>query len=316
MARCNPSQREIVYERHYRVDRKTVRDFIEKEWPPRPIYRRVDIGSMVTISISTSLRSSVLLLSVGLHVFALSTTSKNELHPWIITQDVEHNEALARHITEEWQKMAVPNGKRQWVDTIAKHIVYDFTNVTNEKSTPPQMRPLTCDENANVRLRIEDLQIWSHPRRDEPLNRVLKEQEGFKRSESKLKRYPQTIRNISENVKIEQSLKQERLIAEKEKFKGELEKFYNDYYCKLEEKCIPMSYKFPTVQLALETGDGQTDDRYGDTVSGYYPTTANEVHQKFPVDNNLQEYPLPTMEMVCDKLLGDSGLVYRDIFQD
>ena len=178
------------------------------------------------------------------------------------------------------------------------------------------MRPLTCDENANVRLPIEDLQIWSHPRRDEPLDRVLKEQEDFKRSESKLKRYPQTIRNISENVKIEQSLKRERLIAEREKFKRELEKFYNDYYCELEKKkCIPTSYKFPTIQLALETGDDQPDDRYGNTFSGYYCTTANEVHQKFPVDNNLQECPLPTMEMVCDKLLGDSGLVYRDIFQ-
>lgn len=137
MACYNTPQRERVHKRHHSVDWKTVFDFIKKEWPTRPTNRPVDIGSMVTISISTSSRSSVLLLSVGPHVFAHSTFSNNELHPWLISQYVEENEALARHITEEWQKMAVPNGKRQWVDTIAKHIVYDFTNVTNEKSPPP-----------------------------------------------------------------------------------------------------------------------------------------------------------------------------------
>lgn len=288
-------------------------DFIKEEWPTARTNEPVNMGSFVTLAVSTSLRSSVLLLSVGLNsMFTRNTFSKNVLHPWLLYQDTEQNEALARHITKKWQEMVVPNGQRQRVNTIAKHIVYDFTDDTKL----PEMRPLKCDDNANVRVHVEDLQIWSHPRRDEPLTRVLEGTRGFTQARGYFREtYPQSIKDIIENDKIKN--KEERLTTVKNKCKEKFDKFYSDYYCKLEaEKRIPTSYEFPTLQLALETGVGQPSQRYGDTFSGCYSAKDNEVHQKFPVDDKLPKRPLPTKEEVFEELMKLAEVVCKDVRQD
>lgn len=311
------AERKWVMNRHYDVDWKRVDDFIKANWPTGQTSDKIDNDSLVTSTISTSPDSSVLLLSVGLHEFAYNTCSMDdddrELHPWLISQLFEENEPLARYITETWQEMAVPNGQRERVDTIAKHIVYDLM----DGKMPPQMKALTCDDNANVRVRIKQLEIWSHPRRDAPLDRVLEKkfEDNFKRERSDLKKYPRTIRNIAGNGKIKPELKKKRLSEEKEKFEEQFSKFY-DYYLQLEnDKCIPTSYQFPTLQLALQTGDDEPDDRYGNTFTGVYSTHDNEVHLKFPA-NNQTARPLPTKEEVFNQLLGQTGLVYGDFFQD
>lgn len=307
------TEQKWVKDRHYEVDWKRVSDFIKENWPTGQTSDKIDNDSFVTSSISTSSDSSVLVLSVGIHKFAYSTCSMNELRPWLISQVFGVNGPLARHITETWQEMAVPNGQRERVDKIAKHIVYDLTDGTMS----PQMKALTCDDNANVRVRIKQLEIWSHPRRDAPLDRVLEEkfEDNFKRERSDLKKYPRTIRNIAGNGKIKPELKKKRLSEEKEKFKKQFSEFY-DYYRQLQrDKCIPTSYQFPTLQLALQTGDDEPD-RYGNTFTGIYFAHHNEVHLKFAVNNNEMAHPLPTEEEVFNQLLGDTGLVYRDVFLD
>lgn len=305
------TEQKWVKDRHYEVDWKRVSDFIKENWPTGQTSGKIDNDSIVTSSISTSSDSSVLVLSVGLHKFAYSTCSMNELRPWLISQVFEVNGPLARHITETWQEMAVPNGQRERVDTIAKHIVYDLTDAT----MPPQMKALTCDNNGNVRVHIKQLQIWSHPRRDAPLDTVLEEKfsHKFKRERSYLKKYPENIDKIKDNAGIKQEVKEERLIEEKKKFEEQFSKFY-DYYRQLEnDKCIPTSYRFPTLQLALQTGDDEPDDRYGNTFTGVYSTHDNEVHLEFAANNNPTARPLPTKEEVFNQLL---GLVYGDFFQD
>ena len=311
-------EQEWVRNRHYE-DWERMDAFIEKEWPTVRTNVPLDMGSMVTLAISTSLRSSVLLLAVGVDSkFTHNTFSKNELHPWIITQDAKENRALARHITEEWQKMVVPNlnGLRQRVDTIAKHMVFDFTDYKKF----PKMIPLECDKKANVRVHIEDLEIWSHPRRDEPLQRVLKETKRFTQDWGYfVKIYLKDI--IRDFIKKDQIKdEEERLIAARKKCAEKLDEFYSKYYCKLEaEGLIPTSYEFPTLQLALKTDVGlpkKSSQRYGDTFSGCFLAKDNEVHQKFPVDQKLQKWPLPTKEKVFEELMKRAESVYKDVRQD
>ena len=306
-------EQERVRERHNGAW-KRVDHFLKSKWPTGELDGKLKNDNVVTSAISTSSDSSVLILSVGFHNFVYNSFSNNEFRPWLLNQhSSKENEALAKHITETWQKMAVPNDQTQRVNTIAKHIVYDLTDET----TDPQMKALICDDNGNVRVRIHQLEIWSHPRRDAPLDRVLEEKFGdtFKRERSYLKKYPENIGKITDNAHIKQEVKQKRLIEEKKKFEEQFSKFY-EYYRQLEnDRCIPTSYQFPTLQLALQTGDDEPDDRYGNTFTGVYSTHDNEVHLKFPA-NNQTARPLPTKEEVFNQLLGQTGLVYGDFFQD
>ena len=306
-------QRELVYKRH-NEDCKRMDAFIKEQWPTAKTDVPVDDrDSYVTLQMSTSLHSSVLLLAVGLDsLFTRNTLSKIELHPWLFYGHATWgNGALIRHITAEWQRMVVPNDQRRRVDTIAKHIIYDFS----DDKKAPEMIPFQCDERGNVRVVINDLEIWSHPRRDEPLNRVLEQTKGFTQDRGYfVKTYPNKIRNIKENDQIKD--KEKRLTTAREEYEKKLDIFYRDYYCKLEaENRIPTSYEFPTLQLALETGDGQPSQRYGDSIAGGFLENDNEVHQKFPVDKNLQKWPLPTKEEVSDQLLKCAESVYKDVCQ-
>lgn len=308
---CPTQEQEWVYKRHNQ-DMKRMYAFIKEEWPTARTDEPVNMGSFVVAAMSTSLRSSVLLLSVGLKsMFTRNTYSHNGSHPWLIYQDGVQNEALGRYITEEWEKMVVPNGQRQRVNTIAKHIVYDFTDDKN----PPEMKPLECDEGATVRVSVNDFKIWSHPRRNEPLDRVLKDTDGFKQDRGYfVTAYPRKIKKIRQNDQIED--KEQSIISETEKFKKKFDKFYIDYYCELEEHRIPTSYRFPTLQLELKTDVGQDSQRYGNTSSGCYSRNDNEVHHEFSVDEKLPEEPLPTKEMVLDELLECAKSQYEDVRKD
>ena len=309
-----PTREQIWVRNRHIEDLKRMDAFIERGWPTDTTSEPVDMGSMVTLAMSTSSRSSVLLLAVGVDSKfthnTLSLSKDNRLiHPWLIEQDAKENRALATYITEEWKKMVVPNGQRQQVDTIAKYIVYNFS----DDKKLPEMVPLECDKKANVRVLIEDLEIWSHPRRDEPLKRVLEKTKGFTQDRGYfVKIYPNSIRNIIQNKRIKD--KEKRLITAKEKCGEKFDIFYSKYYCEL--KAIPTSYEFPTIQLELKTGGGQPSKRYGGTFSGWFSAKANKVHQKFPVDEKLPKWPLPTKENVFDELMKCAESVYEDVRQD
>lgn len=155
-----------VSNRHWNVDWKRVDEFLRK-WPTGEPSGKLKNDITVTSTISTSLDSSVLLLTLGDYTYR---NTEDDPRPWLVTHhDAKENKALASHITERWEEMAVPNVQKALVDTITKHIVYDLTNV----QILPQMRALTCDEEGNVGVRIKMLQIWSDPRRDPNPNITL-----------------------------------------------------------------------------------------------------------------------------------------------
>lgn len=285
---------------------------MQQNWPQELRNVPVDMSALVAYAISTTLRSSVVLFSVGIKsVFTRDTYSANASNPWLIYQNCEENKDLANFITEIWTAMHVP--KRERVDTIAKHIVYELKNGQFERIE------LTCDDNGNVRVQVSDLEIWSHPRRREPLVAALEEKfgEDFKRQRSRVKGLPTAIDKISNNGKIPDQVKKERLREKRKTLKAEFEKFY-EYYRRLEnENCIPTSYQYATLQLAVLCDGDQPYDRYGGTFAGVYPPTDNKVHMKFPADSGVEPFPLPTEEKVFNELMeGTLGLQYKDIFQD
>lgn len=295
--------------RRHSQDIDNVRTFIQQNFPQELRYEPVDNSSSVAYAISTTLCSSVLVFSVGVQsVFTRNTYSENPLNPWLVHEDFKENRVLANFITEKWTAMHVPNGQRERVDTIAKHIVYELKNGQFVE------RELTCDDNGNVRVQVSDLEIWSHPRRKEPLVAVLEEKfgEDFKRQRSRVKGLPTAIDKISNNGKIPDEVKKQRLREKRKTLKEEFEKFY-EYYRQLEnENCIPTSYQYATLQLAV-----LCNDRYGDTFAGVYPPTDNKVHMKFPADSAVQPFPLPTEEEVFNELMeGTSGLQYKDLSLD
>lgn len=301
-------ERERVTKRHFGDDWNRVSDFLS-EWLRIPTGQpggeqpKLKNDFVVTSTLSTSLYSSVLLLSLGDCTYR---NIENDLRPWLVNQhSVQVNEALARHITKTWLKMAVPKDQREQVGTIKKHMVYDLT----DDKISPQMKALTCDDDGNVYVHINQLLIWSQPRRDESLDRKLEERfREFEEDRSCLKEHLKTISTIGQNDNT-------RLFDEKEKFKDKFSKFYDCYRQLEREKCIPPCYKFPTIQLALQTGKGERDG-CGNTFTGISSAHDNEVPQKFAEDNNQMAQPLPTEEEVFNQLLGDTRLVYRDFFQD
>ena len=289
------------------------RAFITQIWPTQTPNAPVNIGSMVCCAVSTTLRSSVLLLSVGLDsVFTRNTYSHNEQNPWLIFVEVKENRALAKHITQKWQQMPVPNAQRVRVDQIAKHVVYWY-NRTRKRFV---YVPLVCDEDANVRVRIADLNIWSHPPRDEPLQRALEGLPDFKRQRGDLLAAAKSMINISEDTDIPAPQK----VASLEKQKGKIKKCFTDYYKNyLDLDPIPTSYKFPTLQIGLASQQGGVQGaRYGGTFAGVYEANDGVAHHKFPVDGNLQARSLPSEETVFNELMQKKGLElnYAEIFTD
>lgn len=297
---------EIVLGLHQK-DKRRVNDFIRSEWPQQPhSAEKLDMNSFVAWAVSTTQNSTVLLMSIGLHsVFTYNTYSGNPLNPWLISQGAEHNKDLKQHIVETWQGMEVPNDLRDRVGQIAKHVVYEYERET-EKFI---LTPLEWDGNANVRVHIRDINIWSHPPRDDPLRCVLQQTPGFKQEEGNLLNAARGIQKISENPNIPSHKKNESLQSQKDKVRQKFIDYYK-YFSDLEcSGHIPESYISPTLQLAAGP------DRYGNASSGVYGANDDEVHHKFPDSNKLQVRCIPSKEEVFDRLLKDScGLSYVELF--
>ena len=307
-------QKWVLKEHGYDCRRAT--DFITESWPTEASNAPMHMGSFVAYTVSTTLRSSVLLLSVGLDsVFTRNTYSRNEQNPWLLFAHAEENRALAEHITKKWQEMQVPNGQRGRVDQIAKHVVYTYNRETRQFVYVP----LECDGNANVRVRIEDLNIWSHPPRDEPLIRAREGLPDFNRQRGDLLAAARSMIQL----KIKMSQNPKIPVASLEKKKGKFKKCFTDYhknYLNLKDRnLIPMSYQFPTLQIELASQQqGVQGDRYGGTFAGVYEANDGEAHHKFPVDGNLQARSLPSEETVFNELMQREGLEldYAEIFTD
>ena len=295
-----------VFDMHHK-DIGRVNDFIRSEWPQQPhSAEKLDMNSFVAWAVSTTQNSTVLLMSIGLDsVFTYNTYSRNPLNPWLISQGAEHNKDLKQHIVETWQGMEVPNDLRDRVDQIAKHVFYEYERETGKFI----LKPLEWDGNANVRVYIRDINIWSHPPRDDPLRRVLEQTPDFEQKEGNLLNAARGIQKISENPNIPSHKKNESLQRQKDKVRQKFIDYYK-YFSDLEcSGHIPESYKSSTLQLAAGP------DRYGNASSGVYGANDDEVHHKFPDSNKLQVRGIPSMKEVFDRLLKDScGLSYDEFF--
>lgn len=295
-----------VFDMHHK-DIGRVNDFIRSEWPQQPhSAEKLDMNSFVAWAVSTTQNSTVLLMSIGLDsVFTYNTYSRNPLNPWLISQGAEYNKDLKQHIVETWQGMEVPNDLRDRVDQIAKHVFYEYERETGKFI----LKPLEWDGNANVRVYIRDINIWSHPPRDDPLRRVLEQTPDFEQKEGNLLNAARGIQKISENPNIPSHKKNESLQRQKDKVRQKFIDYYK-YFSDLEcSGHIPESYKSSTLQLAAGP------DRYGNASSGVYGANDDEVHHKFPDSNKLQVRGIPSMKEVFDRLLKDScGLSYDEFF--
>ena len=293
-------------------DQESSRVFINEEWPVEAYNNPIDMNSMVAWAVSTTLRSTVLFLSVGQGTsFTRNSHSRNERNPWHIYQHGEENRALAEHITQQWQQMKVPNGQRKRVDQIAKHIVYEYENGKFIR------RPFECDEDGNVRVRIKDLTIWSHPPRDEPLIRVLEENfKTFKQKKGNLCDAAKSVDKIVNNTNIPEDKRAKSLQGQRANVRRIFNEYYQ-FYREVEAKnLIPTSYQFPTLQLEIAAQvQGAPRDRYGGTFSGVYNAKDGEVHHKFAADIEVQPRSLPSKETVFNDLLQDFGLNYAELFQ-
>lgn len=294
----------------YHEDIRRADDFIQSRWPRQPpSAEKLDMNSFVAWAVSTTLNSTVLLFANGLDsVFTHSTYSRNPSNPWLIYQSAEENEALAKHIAETWQGMQVPNGQRGRVDQIAKHVIYEYEDSFT-------LIPLECDADANVRVRIKDINIWSHPPRDEPLRRKLEEDSHFKQTEGNLKAAAKQIKKIRENDAIQKNDQTDvRLQRQKSVVRKRFREYYHKYFCGLDSRDIPHSYQFPTLQLALEQ-EGAPPDRYGNAMAGVYGANHDAVHHKFTASGIPRA--LPSEEEVFDNWLKfPCGLTYAELFQD
>lgn len=303
----------------HKEDNIRVPDYIARRWRQPPRAGNLDMNSLVTWAVSTSLRSTVVLFAIGSHsVFTRNTYSRNEHNPWLIFQHPVENRALAQrlaqHITEKWQEMQVPNGQRDRVDQIAKHVVYEYDRQTKSFI----LRPLRCSVKANVSVHIRDIKIWSHPPRDKPLLRVLQNMHGrcFEQTEANLRSAARKIRGICENPNIPTEKRDEKLQRQKCFVRRKFKEYYHKYFCGLDSSDIPESYLFPTLQLSLDSLEqqGGQPDRYGNTTAGVYGANDGAVHHKFSA-SGIPRF-LPSEKEVFDNWLKfPCGLTYAELFQ-
>ena len=266
---------------------------------------------MVVWAVSTTLRSSILLLSVGIDsVFTGNTYSRNPRNPWLIVSHCVENRLLADYITQRWQEMQVPENQKERVNQIAKHIVYEWED---EKFV---LRPLQCDASGNVRVRIRDITIWSHPPRDKSLYRALEKKfPEFNRKKGDLKRDARSIIKMANNDNIPQENKAENLQQKKKKLGENFTNYYEFFEFLKKKGDLPPSYQFPTLQLELQANETDAQpDRYGGASSGVYQANDPEAHHIF-ANFGYQARGLPSQEAVFNDLFKDLGLSYAEIVE-
>ena len=296
---ATPSTSEIDIFDKQNDDKASALYFISKEWPA-PAYNDdpIDLNSFVTYAVSTTPNSSVLIIGKGFRsLFARNTYATDEAEPWLIFQHAELNEALAEHVQKKWNEMAVhPNGNRVEVDKIAAHVLYEKVNGKWNFVPLPQ-----SDDDNVVRYRVNDIEIWSHPPRDQPLMTVLRTNETFSRAEGKLKQCVKALNDIKRNTRIPPERKAQAVQSKLDDINQTFLKIYG-FYEKV--KPLPNSYKYPTLQMGQRTSttgdDTEPRRRFPRTFSG--GNHANEVHVEFCAPD-VQPRGLPTQETVLNNLL-------------
>ena len=285
------TQREVVFKNH-NLDKDSAESFIRQKWPvPAVNDNPVDMNSFITYAVSTTSGSSLLLIAKGSQsMFTRNSYSKDPENPWLIFQGAEENQGLAQHVQEEWDNMAIhQNGNRAEVDKIAAHVLYQKQN-GNWVFVPPSQ----SGSSNVVRFEVDDVEIWSHPPRDETLMTVLEEMEGFKRAVGDLKQSAKALNNIRTNTKIPQDRKPQAVQSKLDETAEKFSRIYNEYYKSVR---IPDSYKWPTLQLGMMSACGTEGQRYGGTFAGVYGSYANEVHMPFYAPG-VEPRELPTQETI------------------
>ena len=295
-----PTEAQKVCLLRHNKDQASARSFIDEHWREQPV-QSSGKNSRVSYTVSTTLKSSVLLLAVDGPNSSITrnTYSEGKDNPWLIYGDMVVNLNLANDVREKWANMQVPEGKREEVDQIIPHVVYSFRD---ERCWCWrwcwrwwELVPLTCDDSATVKVVAGNLKIYSHPARDGALESALKNQDKFGQVEGHVKKEVKQWHKISQNGQIPESIKEERLKEQVKKVGERFMAFYDVFYLKFyaDARNIPESYKGPTLQLKLLSDEeGNQEQRYGGGSSGVHGSTDNEVHHPFAAAH-VQPRPLP-----------------------
>ena len=305
--------RERVHQQHFGQDIEMARSFISTRWPTSQYKSKpVDMASIICWTVSTTELSTVLLISKGLETaFTRNTYSADEQKPWLISLDQAENELLSRHISDVWRKKTINrSGDPDLVDQIAEHVVYKYDREKNEWL----LLPIEADENNVINFQTNDFVMWSHPPRDAPLTRVLKdmkdpEGQNFNQVKGDMGEFFNDLISIRRNIKIPDAKRSIREADQLKKIGVKFSKLYKFYETM---QTVPNSYMWPTLQLGVENGERKLQ-RYGETFAGVYEKCENEVHHIFPA-LNVEARALPSKEEVFQALLPEGlNLTLHDI---
>ena len=306
--------REFVRLRHLEDEFNLAPAFIGRYWPAPPFNRVTDEAS-IYCAVSTTERSTVMILSKGggSH-FTRNTLSVDEEQPWLIGQFLRANQSLSDHISALWsEKEILQGGNRDLVNQIAEHVVYKYDRENNEW----RCLPIVADDNNVIRFETEDFVMWSHPPRDAPLTRVLEDMEdpegqNFNQVKGDMGRFFNELISIRRNIKIPDAKRSIREADQLKKIGVKFSKLYKFYETMQTDNHVPNSYMWPTLQLGVKNGERKLQ-RYGETFAGVYEKYENEVHHVFPA-LNVKARALPSKEEVFQALLPEGlNLTLHDI---
>ena len=290
--------REFVRRRHIQNEGVLAPNFIDRNWPAPPFNRVTDEAS-IYCAVSTTERSTVMILSKGggSH-FTRNTLSVDEEQPWLIGQFLRANQSLSDRITVLWSEKEIhADGNPDLVNQIAEHVVYVLINREEEEW---RRLPIVADENNVIRFETEDFVMWSHPPRDEPLRTVLRKSNDFKQAVGYLRQRFVRWNAILNDPVIPNDRRPGAQAAVLDQIRTKFAEVYTFYEDRRAQNRLPSSYKWPTLQLGVRNGD--QIQRYGETFAGVYERYDDEVHHKFAA-LNVEARALPSEENVFNELL-------------
>ena len=290
--------REFVRRRHLEDQFNLAPAFIGRHWPSPP-YNRVTDEASIYCAVSTTERSTVMILSKGGgSQFTRNTLSVDEEQPWLIGQFLRVNQSLSDHISALWSEKEIHRDEnRDLVNQIAEHVVYILIDREREEW---RCLPVVADENNVIRFETEDFVMWSHPPRDEPLRTVLRKSNGFNEAVGYLRQRFVRWNTILNNPVIPNDRRPGNQAAVLDQIRTKFAEVYKFYEDRRAQNRLPSSYKWPTLQLGVRNGD--QIQRYGETFAGVYERYDDEVHHKFAA-LNVEARALPSEEEVFNGLL-------------
>ena len=290
--------REFVRLRHLEDEFNLAPAFIGRNWPAPP-YNRVTDEASIYCAVSTTERSTVMILSKGGgSQFTRNTLSVDEEQPWLIGQFLRANQSLSDHISALWSEKEIHRDEnRDLVNQIAEHVVYKYDRENNEW----RCLPIVADDNNVIRFETEDFVMWSHPPRDEPLRTVLRKSRNFKQAVGDLRQRFIRWNAILNDPVIPNDRRPGAQAAVLDQIRTKFADVYRFYEDIRAQNRLPSSYKWPTLQLGVRNGD--QIQRYGETFAGVYERYDDEVHHKFAALNVEARAALPSEEKVFNELL-------------